>query len=547
MKKLFFIYPVICMAGALAGQTPEKWQNLSLENHGVYDAGVSEAHALAKGMKPAKKVTVALIGYGIDVEHKALKNAIWTNPKEKPNGKDDDRDGRIDDLHGWNFLGNATATVDTLSREGDREFLRLKDKYAHYPVVVDDKVYRYDSIAGALVETAFPENRQEFDYFRTVIAESEIGRSALGITLTKAVVSFMHKLDSTLRQKFPDKQLTKKDFQAIDTRNASIIEKNLYGLIELMFMSSGSDSWDKTMEYADTKYVAHQQGQYKRMLKRKYPKERQLIGDNPCDLTDTHYGNNNLRADNAGYGTMQAGIIAETAGAGQVKIMALRVDADDYGESYVKDVALAIRYAADKGADIIQLGKTNTLYPHPYAQWVDEALQYAAQKGILVVIPMMDYSYNLDDQPFYPNRRVKDAELSNIITVAASDSLGNPYKYANFSKTELDLFAPGVNVSAAYLDNTYAVGSGSAFAAAAVTGAAAFIKSHCPEITPAAMRKLLMENVTSREDAEVEKQLYMYKNGQKDRLMTDLFLFTDLCASGGILNVEKAFSKAKKK
>ena len=550
MKKLFFIYTVIfCFTGNTTGQAPEKWQTLSFENNGVYGAGVRNAHSLAKGMKPEKKVTVAIIGYGIDIAHKDINRSLWVNPKEKINGKDDDGDGRTDDIHGWNFLGNDSVTVNKLSREGDREFLRLKDKYAHYLFVVDDKVYCYDSIAGALVETCFPGDRKEFDYFRSVIAESETGRTYMGITLAKAVVSFIHGLDGTLRQIFPDKQLTRQDFQSVANQpGASFIEQNLNGLVDLMFMSAGSDSWEKMVEYADTEYVAYQWRQYEQALKDIYPDERQTTGDNPCDLGDTRYGNSNLQADNAGYGTMQAGIIAETAGnAGQVKIMALRVDADDYGESYAKDVALAIRYAVDKGADIIQIGKTNTLYPCPYSQWVDDALQYAAQKGIFVVIPMMDYSYNLDDRPFYPNRRVKGEVLHNIITVAASDSLGNPHKSANFSKTELDIFAPGVDIGAACTDDKYAVGTGSAFAAAMVTGAAAFIKSYCPEISSSSMRKLLMDNVTAREDAEVEKQFRLHRDGQEERPVTDLFLFTDLCASGGILNVEKAFSAATNK
>jgi subtilisin family serine protease len=545
MKKLIFTGLIaFCITGNATGRAPEKWQNRSFEDSGLYGAGIDKAHAPVKGKKPKKKVTVALIGYGLDAAHKDLKSAIWVNPKEKPNGKDDDRDGRIDDIHGWNFLGNDTATVNALSREGDREFLRLKDKYPQYLdlIVVDEehKVFRYDSITGRLVETAFPDDRQEFEYFRRVVSESEIGQTCLGIMLAKAVVAFMHELDRDLRQKFPDRPLTKQDFQAIDKRNASILEQNLYGLVELMFMSSGTESWDKTLEYADTKYVAHQQQRHERVLKTKYPQERRLVGDNLLDLNDTRYGNNNLLAGNAGYGTMQAGIIAETAGAGRVKIMALRVDADDFGESYVKDVALAIRYAVDKGADIIQLGKTNTLYPRPYSQWVDEALQYAAQKDVLVVIPMMDYSYNLDDQPFYPNRHVKGSDLPNIITVAASDSLGNPYPYTNFSKTELDLFAPGVDISAAYTGDSYATGSGSIFAAAMVTGVAAFLKSYNPGMSPAAMRQLLMNSVTARDDAEIEKQFYLYKDGQKGRLVTDLLLFTDLCASGGILNAEKA-------
>lgn len=113
----------------------------------------------------------------------------------------------------------------------------------------------------------------------------------------------------------------------------------------------------------------------------------------------------------------------------------------------------------------------------------------------------MDYSYNLDNRPFYPSRRVKGGVLPCIITVAASDSLGDPYKYANFSKTEFDIFAPEVDTGAAYMNDGYAAG----------TGSAAFIKSYCPEISSSSMRKLLMDNVTTREDAEIEKQFRPYQ------------------------------------
>lgn len=79
-----------------------------------------------KDKKGKSKPIVALIGGGIDWEHEALKNNIWTNPKEKPDGK-----VMIETvggcLHGWNFLGAADGQVmEKLMVEGDREFLRLK-------------------------------------------------------------------------------------------------------------------------------------------------------------------------------------------------------------------------------------------------------------------------------------------------------------------------------------------------------------------------------------------------------------------------------------
>ena len=557
MKKIF-LTPLVFLfiAGNVTGQKMENWQNRSFESDGVYGAGVNKARELAKGKTPVKTITVALIGYGIDVNHKSIKDVIWVNPKEKLNGKDDDKNGWIDDIHGWNFLGNADTTLNIISREGEREYLRLKDKYDHYLFVINHKAYQYDTITQAVIEAPMPGDMEEYNYFRKVVAESELAEAYRAIAMGNTVVWYINEIDKKLEQKFPDRKPTKEDFTAFFSREmdaAGALEASLFGLVNLMFMSAGTDDWEKMKEYANTKFVPYQRQQYERMLARRFPRDRGIIGDDVFNLKDRNYGNNNLRADNSGFGSMIASIIGARRDDPQiegitenVKIMTLRVDADIYGEPYVKDIALAIRYAVDKGADIIQLCKTNTLYPRPHSQWVDDALLYAERKGALVVIPMMDYSRNLDNEPFYPNRHIKGGTLTNIITVAASDSLGNPRTSTNFSQTELDLFAPGVDIKSAYIDDRYAIVSGSVFAAAMVTGVAAFIKSYYPKIHPAQMRKLLMDTITLREDAEVEKQYHMYTNGQRGRLVTDLFLFSELCASGGILNAEKAFIEAGK-
>jgi subtilisin family serine protease len=550
MKISFYVFLFfLCVSGKAIGQA-ENWQNLSFKENGVFGAAIEKAHAAAKGMKPAKKtVTIALIGNGIDVEHEAIKEAIWINPKEKLNGKDDDKNGWIDDIHGWNFLGkrNDTATLNVISKEGNREYLRLRDKYEQYLFVFDNKAYRFDTVANAVVEIAPPADMAEYRYFQKTLSESELSVAYRSLPLGRSIVWQTHEFDKQLRQQFPNKQLTKTDFQIfLNNHQLTPLETQLSPLVAVMFFSAGTDDWDKMVAFADAKFVPYQQREYDRG-QRMIPKDRKIIGDNVEDINDKNYGNNNLLAGNAPQGTMMAGIIAAKGDKSQIKgicenakIMTLRVDAD-YGEAYVKDIALAIRYAVDKGADVIQLGNTNTFYPQPYSQWVDDALQYAEKKGVLVVIPMMDLSCNVDEFPFYPNQNLKGKTLSNIITVAASDSLGNPYLWANFSKTQLDLFAPGVEIRSSYLNNKYGVGSGSKYAAAMVTGTAAFIKSYFPKITPEQMRKLLMDNVTDRKDAEVEKQ-YRF-NGKS---VKDLFLFSELCASGGILNAEKAFEEAKK-
>jgi subtilisin family serine protease len=589
MRRIIFVSSlcVLYITGSAASPVPENtqpedWQHKSFETDSVYGAGINNACRLLKGRKPAKTVTVALVGYGMNIGHDDLAGAIWTNPKEKPNGKDDDKNGYVDDLHGWNFLGTPDGkSLNRLSRVGDREFFRLQDKYAHY-ISVDNKCYTLDTLTQQVVEVAPPANRREFDYFRNVVLpEAPIGGRQMGVMFAKMVVSFVHNADRELRQRYPEKTLTKRDFEAVyDGLSPDTLTNIFSGSVQLLFMSVGSESWDAVLQFADTGYVQYQQKGYERQRRNTFVGERKYIGDDPYDFNDKSYGNNNLASANAGQGDMLASIIGagRNNGAGidgiaeNVKIMPLRIDADRYGEPYMKDMANAIRYAVDNGADIIQLGKTNAIYPQPWSKWVDEALRHAERKGALVVIPMMDMSYNLDDKPFYPRRRIDGGELSNVITVAASDANGNPYTTVNFSSKELDVFAPGVEIKTADSDNLHRKGdtnlnifsrveaiksagkekerstnSGSEFAAAVVSGVAALIKGYYPEITPAEMRKLLMDTVTPRDEAEVEKSFVMYNNGVPTRRVKDVFMFKDLSISGGILNAERALAEAGKR
>ena len=549
IKKLMVAAALLCAAAALHAQQPAAgWQNLQLED-GVFGAAIEKMHEAARGLKPAKKpVTVALIGFGADIEHKAIKNAVWKNPKERPNGRDDDRNGWVDDLHGWNFLGNDTVTLDRISREGDRSYLLLREKYQKYIAVQDGKAYGYndDPRERRIIELPMPEDMAEFEYFLRAKAESDIAQRDGEHRTMQAQTLFMQEIDKQMREEFPGKKLTTDDMAAIVNRpEMPQGVKNMGALTGVLTMVVRSQDWDRIMEYAE-KYIFPSVDQPELPLGNVTPGELLVTGDDMYNLSRKGYGNGNLMAENATFGTMQVGLIAATDNqtvkgvAPKAKLMFLRVDAGERDESHVKDVAQAIRYAVDKGAQVIQLGRGNTLYPYHYSQWVDDALRYAEQKGVFVVIPAMDLSCDMEQTPFYPNRYIDGDELTNIITVAASDAAGNPLIGANFGPKYLDIFAPGVDIESTYPGNSYASGSGSYLAAAMVTGVAAFIKSYFPKITPAEMRTLLMASVTPRGDAEVEKQFQL--NG---KIVTDLFLFEQLSASGGILNGARAFEAAK--
>lgn len=549
-KKLIVAAALLCVAATLRAQQPATgWQNLSPED-GVFGVATVKMHEAAHGMKPAKKpVTVALVGFGVDINHRAIENAVWKNPKERPNGRDDDRNGWVDDLHGWNFLGNDTITLDRISREGDRSYLLLRDKYRNYISVTDGKAYGFndDPRQRRIVELPMPEDMEEFEYYLRAKAESDIAQRDGDRRTMQAQTLFMKEMDRRMREEFPGKKLTTDDMATIVNRpEISQAVKNMAALTGVLTMVVGTQDWDTIMEYGE-KYIFPSVDQPERTLVDTTPSEVLVTGDDMYDLSVKGYGNGNLMAENATFGTMQAGLIAATGNATvegvapDAKLMFLRVDAGERDESHVKDVALAIRYAVDKGAQVIQLGRGNTLYPYRWSEWVDDALRYAERKGVLVVIPVMDLSYDMEETPFYPNRHTAGGELTNVITVAASNAEGNPLIGANFGPKYLDIFAPGVDVESTYPENSYAVGSGSYLAASMVTGVAAFIKSYFPKITPAQMRNVLMKSVTPRGDAEVEKQFYL--NG---KIATDLFLFEQLSASGGILNGEKAFEEAKR-
>ena len=82
------------------------WYHKDFATTKVYGINTENAYKFleSKGLKP-KTVIVGVLDSGVEVDHPGLVKNIWTNPNEVPgNGKDDDGNGYIDDVHGWNLL-----------------------------------------------------------------------------------------------------------------------------------------------------------------------------------------------------------------------------------------------------------------------------------------------------------------------------------------------------------------------------------------------------------------------------------------------------------
>ena len=532
-------------------QSELDWYNCSFDKDGVYGAEVNKAYDFLKGKKMKKRPVVALIGAGMDVEHEDLKQAIWMNPKEKANGKDNDKNGLVGDINGWNFLGGKDGQVmETTMREGDREFLRLRDKYADY--IFDGKNY-YKIINEKLTKVAAPENIDEYHYYRDqVLPESPIAGNYSGWKLTYVLRDYAQKFDKMMRERFPNKELTQEDFGICYDPKAprDSLSEIAFMMCAYGFAVYKTDKWDVVYEGMKSgAQIEQAKKEYEAKMKRFGSDGRkEIIGDDYLDIRDNKYGNNVLLTSESAIGTMEAGIIAGKRENGlggdgimdQAEIMTLRVSAD--GEPYLKDIALAIRYAVDHQADIIMLPVQNTLYPENQKKWISEALEYAESKDVFVVVPVWEGSQDMSIETYFPNRWMTGKkELTNLMTVASSDKEGNPSMKSNYGAKELDLYAPGINIYSTYTGDTYQTGTGLGLAAATTVGVAALIKAYYPHLTGTQIRNILLETVTSRKDAEVEKGIVV--DGKRTQ---DLFLFGDLCLSGGIINAYQAVIAADK-
>ena len=532
-------------------QSDLDWYNCSFDKDGVYGCEVNKAYDFLKDRKIKKRPIVALIGTGIDVEHEDIKQAIWVNPKEKADGKDNDKNGLVDDINGWNFLGGKDGQVmEATMREGDREFLRLKDKYADY--IFDGKNYN-KVIDGKLTKVADPENIEEYNYYRNqVLPESPMAGTYSGWQLTYVLEAYADKFDQMMKERFPGKELTEADFSICYDPKAP---RDSLSEVSFMMCAMGfgvykTDKWE-------TVYAGIKSGAQIEQAKAEYERKvgqfgadgrKDIIGDNYLDINDNKYGNNVLLTADAAIGTMEAGIIVAKRENGlggngimdQAEIMTLRVAAN--GEPYLKDIALAIRYAVDHQADIIMLPVQNTLYPEDQKKWISEALEYAESKGVFCVTPAWEGAQDLAVETYYPNRWMTGKkELTNLMVVCSSDKNGNPSMNSNYGAKEVDLYAPGMEIYSTYTGDTYQSGTGLGLAAATTVGVAALIKAYYPHLTGTQIRNILLETVTSRKDAEVEKGIIV--DGKPTQ---DLFLFGDLCLSGGIINAYQAVVAADK-
>lgn len=519
------------------------------------------ANELVKNRKITKKPTVAIISTGADTEHESLANATWVNTKEKTDQVDNDKNGYTDDINGWNFISSKDGQfMEATLSSSDREWLRLKDKYAD--LVFDGKRYFViENGTRKYIEESI--NVDEYNYFHSILLnqKSTLGNTYAGYVFSHIFKEYVLKWDKELLTAFPTKNREQILLSEVEQTliNPSLKQDSLatiaatmvfmYGNMLKPYMKNTEPSWNHIYDNFVNKQIEVGKRNFERnQASFGSDKRGEIVGDNPNDITDKKYGSNVIFTPFSTLGTLMSGTVAgkEVNNSGfsgimpEAYLMNLVVSAQT-GDVYPKDLALAIQYAVDNGANIIMLPAQNRFYSDEQKKWIDKSLRAAEKKGVLLITSVWEAAENLDIVKYYPSNALSDGkELTNLLIVGNSDEKGIPSSKSNFSANVVSMFVPAISIYGTMPGDVYKIANSSMFSTAVTAGAAAYLKAYFPKLSAVQIKKLLMDNVTPYTGTEVEKSLSK-GNGN---YVNDLFLFEQLCESAGILNLKNSVDAA---
>lgn len=449
-------------------------------------------------------IVVAVIDSGIDIEHEDLKNSLWVNTDEIPNNQiDDDSNGYVDDIHGWNFIGNSKG--ENVNQE-NLEFTRIYRAGTSHPDYVR---------ARQAYETELDKRKKEKD---------NVGRFEQNFMAAKSII----KTKTGIEIK------TVADFENIPASS----NPQLKMAIDFLKPRYENGFTEKVL-----KEIKDNNNDYLNYFLNVDFNPRTIVGDNPAEISGV-YGNPDVEGPRADHGTGVAGVIAAARNNGvgiegiaaNVRIMCIR--STPRGDERDKDVAMAIRYAVDNGARIINMSFGKDFSPEK--RLVDDAVKYAEQRNVLLVHASGNDGKNVDVEPNFPsNRYLSGGKATNWLAVGASDREDNEELVAVFSNygiDQVDLFAPGANIITLDDDGTYNMHDGTSLAGPIAAGVAALVLSYHPELTPQQLIEVLMQSATKRDKLKV-----LEPGRSEDRKKVK---FSQLSRSGGIVNAYDAIKKA---
>lgn len=496
----------------LTKQQKQTWGHADLAKDTIPGMSIAKAYDFLKGKKGVE-VVVGVVDSGTDLTHEDLAENAWVNTKEIPNnGKDDDKNGYVDDINGWNFLGSIY-----------NEHLEYERILMNPSISDTENLVEIEKYQGQKVKEA-KENKKRYVRF-----------------LSKVVSA-----NKVLTKHFKRKDYTIKEVRAIKTDDAKLkeaiisakwAESNGYTVLGIV------DLLESYIKGTDATILGDN-------LKNNY---RTILGDNPYDIKSKKgYGDNKVghSIKDESHGSHVSGIIGAIRNNGigmdgvahNVKIMAVRAVPD--GDEYDKDVALAIRYAVDNGAIVINTSFGKDFSPN--RDWVYDAIKYAEKKDVLIVNAAGNDAKNIDVERTYPNdsKDLKTEISDNVITVGSIGGNYNKYLPAytsNYGKLNVDIFAPGVQIYSTIPENEYQSLGGTSMAAPAVAGIAVLIRSYYPKLSASQIKHIIMNSGT-----KVDLMVVKPGSGSQKKPNGELVSFTDLSVSGRIANAYNALKMAER-
>jgi subtilisin family serine protease len=492
--------------------------------------GMSVEKAYQEIIKDYKgeSVIVAVLDSGIDIEHEDFEGVIWTNRDEIPeNGIDDDKNGYIDDVHGWNFLGDVV--------EENLEYTRI---------VRDHQ----DAFEGKSESDISEDNLENFKLYKSAKAEYDKELTSTNASLNRYVTmnNQLQEAEESLKIELGVDKLSVENLTAYEPADDTSLNQKM--LLLNVMNNIGEDLGDiedqlaQAMEYFGNRTKYH--------FNLELNSRAEILGDDPDDFSTRFYGNNQVSGPNedkkdAKHGTHVAGIIAANrlndkgikGVAGNVLIMPIRAVPD--GDEYDKDIAMGIRYAVDNGAKVINTSFGKYFSTHP--DWVMEAIAYAAENDVLIVNAAGNEGIDLDKTRVYPNDETPENPtnfVDNFINVGSitSEYGGNLISgFSNYGDNSVDVFAPGSSIYATTPLNTYEFLQGTSMASPNVAGVAAMVRSIYPKISAAQVKKILMDSgLSTGQDVVL--------GGDPE----DVLAFDKISVSGKMVNMYNALILASK-
>ncbi len=531
MRKLNLIYVLsLFFVGILPLQAqsidpaPKDWFLRDPEQDQLQGMSAEKAYQTLLLGQPSRTVIVAVVDSGVDIDHEDLKSIIWINEDEVPgNGIDDDKNGYIDDVNGWNFIGGKNGNVNEDTYELTREYVRLKNKFQNTDENKVPKKQRADYEQYQKIKDKYEKlkakNEQQYGLYKNLQ-----GNVILSVDTLKVIL----KTDS----------LTQDLIQQFTTTDPSLIFAK--GFLLNMFKNLGPESsiddlLGQLKEAVDYFGVIVNYGYNENF------DSRLVIGDTYSNLYEKNYGNGDVKGPDSEHGTHVAGIIAADRKndigikgiADNVRIMSVRTVPN--GDERDKDVANAILYAVDNGAKIINMSFGKSFSPEKVA--VDKAVKYAEQKGVLLIHAAGNEGENIDEEKNFPSRYFLDGkEAKNWLEIGAS-AWGTDQEFvgsfSNYGKKTVDFFAPGVEIYSTTPGNTYKNQSGTSMASPSTAGVAALLMSYFPELSTLEIKDILKKSTRKFDNLEV------LSPGGKGNIK-----FSELSNTGGLVNAYEAVKMA---